>query len=123
MNARDLYAGFPPSAGRVGRLPVHDDRTALAFVDRARQAGLAISAIEMLRGDELGSVEPPAARILGGAERMSSWDDARSFIEMVAGRGLHFLVVVESPWSTRLARVRSAVSMLVRDSTSHRLPQ
>lgn len=122
MNARDLYAEFRPSAGRVGQLPVHDDRTALAFVDRARQAGLAISAVEMFRADALRIVEPPPARILGGAERMSSWDEARSFLEMVAGRGLLFLVVVESPWSTRLARVRSTVSMLVRDSTSHRLP-
>ena len=78
MNAGDLHAEFRPSAGQSGQLPVYDDRTALTFVDRARQAGLAISAVEMLRADELGSVEPPAARILGAAERMSSWDEARS---------------------------------------------
>lgn len=122
MNASAIQAEFAASGVPAGEGLVYDDRTALKFISRAQEEGLAISAVEMVQPGEAGRIAPPRQRILADAERLKSWDQARSFIEMLAGRGLYFLVVIESPWSTRLARVRSVVGGLIRDQTSHPLP-
>ncbi len=115
MTAKGLYEEFAAAGTTAGAALVFDDHTALELINRAQQAGLAISGIEMVRPTELGSVEPLPAQFLRDSERVSSWSDARSFVEMLAGRGVYFLVALESPWSTRLARLRSLVRMLVRD--------
>ncbi len=122
MNAKSLYAEFAAAGTTAGAALVFDDHTAFELINRAQQAGLAISGIEMVRPTELGSVELLPARFLRDPERVLSWSDARSFVEMLAGRGVYFLVALESPWSTRLARLRSLVRMVVRDNTASRWP-
>lgn len=119
MNKRSLHAEFVPAGHWGGEVPVYDDQTALEIIGRAQEVGLAVSGIEMVQPEELDRVDLPRPGILRDAERASSWVQARSFVEMLAGRGLYFAVVIESPWSTRLARVRSFARMIVHDNTSH----
>ena len=120
MTAKGLYEEFAAAGTTAGAALVFDDHTALELIKRAQEAGLAISDIDMVRPTELDSVLP--ARFLRDPERVSSWNDARSFVEMLGGRGLYFQVVLESAWSTRLARLRSAMRTVARDNTSSRLP-
>ena len=122
MTAKGLYEDFAAAGTTAGAALVFDDHTALELVKRAQEAGLAISDIDMVRPTELDSVKLLPARFLRDPERVSSWNDARSFVEMLAGRGLYFQVVLESAWSTRLARLRSAMRTVARDNTSSRLP-
>lgn len=122
MNAKDIYLEFAAVGTPAGPALILDDHAALELITRAQQAGLAISEIEMVRPADLAHVDPLPRRMLRDAERFSSWNQARSFVEMLAGRGLYFLVAIESPWSTRLARLRSFVRMLVRDNTATRMP-
>ncbi len=123
MKPKNLYAKFASSAMMAGSVRVFDEHTALELIASAQEAGLAISDIEMVRSTDLNSVEPLPSRILDDAERALSWTQARSFVDMLAGRELYFVVVIESPWSTRMARIRAFLRMLVRDNTTTRLPR
>ena len=122
MNAKSLYSEFAAKGTGAGPATVFDEYTALDLVNRAHQGGLAISGIEMVRPAELDDVEPLPGRVLRDSERLLSWSQARSFVEMLAGKGLYFQVALETPWSRRLAQLRSLGRMLVRDNTTSRVP-
>ena len=122
MNAKRLTSEFAATAIRTAPALVLDEPTTLDLISRARQAKVAISGIDMVRPGDLDSFEPLENRLLSHLERLSSWRDARSFVEMLGGRGLYFQVMLESVWSTRLARLRSAMHTIARDNTSSRLP-
>ncbi len=122
MNAKRLASEFAATAIRTGPVFVLDEPTTLDLISRAQQENVAISGIDMVRPGDLDSFEPLENRLLSHLERLSSWRDARSFVEMLGGRGLYFQVMLESAWSTRLARLRSAMRTVVRDNTSSRLP-
>ena len=83
---------------------------------------MAIAGIEMVHPGELDRREPLASRIVQRSARTASWNQARSYVEMLAGRGLYFQVALESRWSTRLARVREFMRLMGRDATSSRIP-
>jgi hypothetical protein len=118
VNAKQLSAKFADVGTSIGPLTFFDEHVALAFIRCAQESGLAISRVEMAGSDELHHVDRMPARILPDSERRTSWAHARSFVEMLAGRGLYFVVSLESPWSTRMARLRSMIRMVVRDNTS-----
>ncbi len=122
MTAKRLASEFAATAIRTGPVFVLDEPTTLHLISRAQQENVAISGIDMVRPADLDSFEPLENRLLSHLERLSSWGDARSFVEILRGRELHFQVALESAWSTRLARLRSAMHTVARDNTSSRLP-
>ena len=118
VNAKGLHQEFAAQALAVGSVFLFDEEATLDLISRAQQEGLAVSGIEMVRRADADRCEPLRGRMLRDSERLASWGQARSFVEMLAGRGLYFQVVFESPWSTRLARLRFMMRTVSHDSTS-----
>ena len=118
VNAKGLHLEFAARALAVGSVFLFDEEAILDLIIRAQQEGLAISGIEMVRRADADRCELLRGRILRDSERRASWRQARSFVEMLAGRGLYFQIVFESPWSTGLARLRFMMRTLFHDNTS-----
>ena len=114
----ELCKEFASMAKSVGPVYVFDEQTALDLIRRAREEDVAISGIEMVRPIDIDDFQSLGGSRLTRKKRRTSWGDARSFVEMLAGRGLYFQVAFESAWSTKLARFRASMQMAVRDGTS-----
>jgi hypothetical protein len=105
--AGHIWREFAPRGVPAGSVLLFEDAAALALIRRAELERIAIVGIDQVRADSSDRYEPLRARPLSPMERVSSWRQARDFVEAFAGRGLYFEVVLESWWRTWLAQWRS----------------
>ena len=106
MTGAGLRSEFEGQGLRIGHVVVFDERTALKLIDRAEEEYVAVADVQSVRGADVDTYEAPNAHPMNEGERLGSWSKARDFVEMLAGRGLYFDVVLESRSSTYVARLR-----------------
>ena len=102
-----IWREFAPKGVRAGSVLLFEEAAALALIRRAEVERVAVVGIDQVRAESSHGYEPLGARPLSPMERLSSWRQARLFVEAFAGRGLYFEVVLESWWRTWLAQWRS----------------
>jgi hypothetical protein len=98
---------FAPRGVQAGTVVLFDEASALALIRRAEEERIAIAGVDQVRAEGLCDYDPLRGHALSPLERLSSWRQARLFVEGLAGRGLLFDVVLESPWRSYLALWRS----------------